>query len=222
MLQPLKCNMCNKTFQRRLSLIAHENAHRGIFMCTCPQCGHGFPNTSRLRSHMVQVHAATELRIPCPKCTKTFARQDHMKTHCMSVHATDDQKIPCPVCDRRFTRIDHMRRHLNGHYALQKMACSYCSRSFTRSDHLRSHTKAVHGITLASKRKRIKKKESDSQSSSQPEDLAKVVRPAASPLPSVPVPFAMPPDTPTLLTSPPLSMYSSLASAYPASLQWHP
>ncbi|NXV71820.1 ZN214 protein, partial [Atlantisia rogersi] len=48
---PLKCPVCNKSFQNQSRLLSHMRSHTGERPFVCPDCGRGFSHKCNLQRH---------------------------------------------------------------------------------------------------------------------------------------------------------------------------
>ncbi|XP_055641468.1 zinc finger protein 32-like [Toxorhynchites rutilus septentrionalis] len=104
----IRCNLCNKTFKRRVALTAHMESIHEKRTFTCPTCGKTMGWRKTLQRHM-KSHEENFQKYNCGVCEKTFSRLSHLRLH-MVKHT--GQKINCPLCGSgqrcKFKLVEHI------------------------------------------------------------------------------------------------------------------
>ena len=55
-IRPFACTICSKTFLTKGNLDKHQTVHTKIYKHSCEHCGHGSPDFSQLRRHLLSKH----------------------------------------------------------------------------------------------------------------------------------------------------------------------
>src|SRR6218665_687534 len=102
--QPLKCQICEKTYALPCDLETHiTRSHNGENLCkSCPKTV-DFPY---LEAHLRKTHK-------CEVCQKSFTQLSAF-THHMLIH-TEDKPYRCEFCPKAFTRSIQLTRHISSH-----------------------------------------------------------------------------------------------------------
>lgn len=79
-----QCNVCDKKFKFKNSLVSHHRTHTGERPYTCEVCNTLFADASVLRNHM-SIHNSN-LTFSCESCGRRFKLRKYLKQH-MRVHA---------------------------------------------------------------------------------------------------------------------------------------
>ena len=129
----LDCNVCNRHFQKRDSLIRHFKKHTKKFVCR--KCTQAFKNRESLENHNIEKHGQAFL---CTACGKTLHGKRSFLTH-MTIH--DGKPFGCPYedCGKKFLTQKFLTDHINTHTGLQPHECSTCDAKFCRSATLSRH-----------------------------------------------------------------------------------
>jgi len=81
---PFNCNLCPKTFIRRIYLTNHKlRVHKLNKKHVCNACGNKFLNVTTLNVHCKVVHGEHRNKFTCTLCTKTFSRKEKLVHHQM-------------------------------------------------------------------------------------------------------------------------------------------
>ncbi|XP_055589087.1 transcription factor Ouib-like [Uranotaenia lowii] len=121
----IKCQECNRTFNRKRALKAHmESLHEGRVF-TCKICGKSMGWRKTLQRHM-KSHEENYYKHKCEICDKSFSRPSHLKLH-MTKHT--GVKVRCPLCSsgcrcnyklvEHIVKIHHMDHETAKMYAQQ-------------------------------------------------------------------------------------------------------
>ncbi|XP_039110652.1 transcription factor IIIA [Hyaena hyaena] len=119
--EPVRCEVCQKTFKRKDHLKQHVKAHAPAReVCRCPRegCGRAYTTVFNLQSHILSFH---EERRPftCehPGCGRTFAMKQSLSRHAV-VHDPDKKKMKLKV--RRSREKRSLASRLSGYIPPKK------------------------------------------------------------------------------------------------------
>lgn len=108
----LKCEHCDKMFQKQSELRRHTYIHTGEKPYLCKKCGMRFNQTSHLVRHFKRTHLR-EKPFKCKYCDKGFAAKQELGSH-ESIH-TGERPYVCLLCDKGFARRESMYKHMKVH-----------------------------------------------------------------------------------------------------------
>lgn len=176
--QDFSCNVCGKTFSRKIGLQRHGSLHTSVksFTCSFEGCGKSFRLKETLSKHENCVHKEVK-PYQCIVCKEKFSRRVYLDTH-MYKH-TGIKNFSCDVCGKFFSQKGNLRMHMALHSKDRPIyKCTECSQAFNfksnLTKHLQKHTeryavKDRHGprndgkdvkmLTTKPKRKPDKKEE---------------------------------------------------------------
>ena len=81
-----KCDLCDKAFSMKNSLMIHiKIVHEGVKNHKCDQCGKAFSQSGLLKRHINNVHEGLK-SYKCDLCDQNFTQHENLKTHISSVH----------------------------------------------------------------------------------------------------------------------------------------
>merc|ERR1712013_400604 len=98
-LNPFKCEICHKHFNRKETYQCHMQSHdnRKEFMCS--ECGKRF-NQKRVRDSHEKTHDRKEYKKACSFCGKKFLNNQQVRSH-ERIH-TGEKSFECEECGRMF------------------------------------------------------------------------------------------------------------------------
>ncbi|XP_041968146.1 zinc finger protein 287-like isoform X2 [Aricia agestis] len=114
-LAPLKyrCNVCDKTFDRRYTLSRHmKRDHLDERDFECQICSYKCFTKNELRVHMVKHNG--ERIFECSVCKKSYARKKTLREH-MRIH-NNDRRFACAVCGQAFVQKCSLKGHIKTHH----------------------------------------------------------------------------------------------------------
>ncbi|XP_072943188.1 uncharacterized protein [Epargyreus clarus] len=114
-----KCNVCDKTFDRRYTLSRHmKRDHLEERDFQCQLCTYKCFTNNELRVHMIK-HNGERVH-ECSVCKKSYARKKTLREH-MRIH-NNDRRFACAVCGQAFVQKCSLKGHIKTHhleYSLQ-------------------------------------------------------------------------------------------------------
>ncbi|KAK3587912.1 hypothetical protein CHS0354_014426 [Potamilus streckersoni] len=143
---PLRCDVCERNFDRLKDLKFHLNRKHGPFEkggdFRCEKCTKSFHNEATLKWHMSYFHGERKnepkmAKYTCDLCGfKSKALETHYQ-HRIKVH---NEELRCQECRKSFTRATYLLNHMNiVHSTTKSAACEYCGKQFTHQRYLKSH-----------------------------------------------------------------------------------
>ena len=141
-LQPHVCDICQRGFKIKQSLINHVRTHTGERPFICEVCNKGFTQTGSLDRHR-RIHQRDTREKPrrqekgysCKPCKKTFtyelAYQNHMQSH------ADDNRFYCDFCEQSFPTAQLLKNHK--HNEQRPFKCKNCGRCYKHKRSLTEH-----------------------------------------------------------------------------------
>jgi len=127
-----QCDICQRTFLRRCSLISHLASHSKNRPYQCTFCQRSFAHHTNLVNHM-RIHRS-EKPYQCDHCHKSFAlasiMERHRKTH------------ECDICHKMTFNIK--KHKLRYHPNKKPYQCGICKRRFENNLDLAAHKAASH------------------------------------------------------------------------------
>ena len=139
-IEHLKCEKCDKVFQKYKSLWNHNNLlHKEN---TCNICLKIFNGTKILKAHVKECHE--ERKNQCELCSQSFAKACYLRDHINSIHR-GLKMFQCDVCNEQFTRRNGLKRHNEAkHTKIKNFQCSLCDAAFGRNHLLKDHIRVLH------------------------------------------------------------------------------
>ncbi|PNF25392.1 hypothetical protein B7P43_G09777 [Cryptotermes secundus] len=137
--RPYSCEICNKRFAGRSTVIYHRRAHTGERPHCCSTCGKKFMRPDALRQHITS-HTG-ERRHQCSVCSRKFATRSTLNKHIQSHKETEEKEttFSCNVCHKGFQSETQLSLHSPVHNGCRPLRCHVCSKSFRYQDSLTKH-----------------------------------------------------------------------------------
>ncbi|XP_077114230.1 uncharacterized protein LOC143769491 isoform X2 [Ranitomeya variabilis] len=135
--KPYSCSDCEKSFNKRSSLVIHQRTHTGEKPFSCSECGKCFNKKSILVIHQ-RIHTG-EKPYSCSECGKYFSQRSHLVGH-QKIH-TGDRPYSCLECGKRFMTQSYLLRHHRSHTGEKPYECSECGKRFAFKSDLGRHEK---------------------------------------------------------------------------------
>ncbi|CAG4958685.1 unnamed protein product [Colias eurytheme] len=108
-----KCNVCDKSFDRRYTLSRHlKRDHLEERDYQCQMCAYKCFTKNELRVHMVKHNG--ERIFECSVCHKSYARKKTLREH-MRIH-NNDRRFACAVCGQAFVQKCSLKGHIKTHH----------------------------------------------------------------------------------------------------------
>jgi len=144
--RPYSCEICNKRFAGRSTVIYHRRAHTGERPHGCSTCGKKFMRPDALRQHMM-CHTG-ERRHQCSVCNRKFATRSTLNKHVQSHKETTEKEtsFSCDVCHKVFQSETQLTLHSRVHNSCRPLRCPVCHKSFRYQDSLTKHLN-IHTVT---------------------------------------------------------------------------
>ena len=147
-----QCDQCQLTFAGSLKLHYHKRStHFKTKNFGCDICEKRFERKRSIIAHMVDEHAFSIFK--CDICHREFNSLRYLQDHSKTVHIPVDEKISysCHICDKTFFHHKSLKRHKReSHFQSNLMPkvfhCDKCGKTFTTPPGLKYHNKTKHQI----------------------------------------------------------------------------
>ena len=78
-----------------------KHSQNGVESVKCEHCLKSFTTSSSLRSHIRNIHTASDNREECETCNKTFSLKGNLKHHIAIIHEKR-RNFKCDACGKSF------------------------------------------------------------------------------------------------------------------------
>ncbi|XP_049835558.1 uncharacterized protein LOC126279123 isoform X1 [Schistocerca gregaria] len=151
--RPYSCNICNKKFSGRSTVIYHRRTHTGEQPHECTTCGKTFTRPDALRQH-TRSHT-NERKFRCSVCNKKCSSRDTLNKHLKSHKGTEDKgdtttadNVPPDECEKVCSLDRDQCSHSTLHTSSRPHRCNICRKSFRYRDSLVKHTQIHSSVSL--------------------------------------------------------------------------
>ena len=147
-LKPFKCEVCGKTFNRKMHLESHRSVHSDTvkYKFVCEFCDFKSNHNTNFKNHINAVHLGKRT-YTCDTCDKAFTQKSHVRTHIKNVHL-NSKPFLCKFCDKRFASSQAANIHEKGVHndfdCDPEFSCDICQFKSHYRDSLKKHKKAKH------------------------------------------------------------------------------
>ncbi|XP_069668751.1 uncharacterized protein [Periplaneta americana] len=141
--RPYSCEICNKRFAGRSTVIYHRRAHTGERPHRCSTCGKSFMRPDALRQHLTS-HTG-ERPHQCSVCSRKFTTRSTLNKHVLShkgsaeVLLEKQGNLSCDVCHKVFQSESQLSVHARVHNGSRPLRCHVCHKTFRYQDSLTKH-----------------------------------------------------------------------------------
>lgn len=139
--KPFPCNLCNKKYTNKKSLVIHQRTHTGELPYLCSLCGKRCPSKIALKSHL-KCHDGNGGGFPakCDVCGRVFSRKHLMERHKLHKHTNAQTEFKCTECTKTFSHQRSLKRHyMSSHMGVKNHVCGLCGKGFFRKEYLNGH-----------------------------------------------------------------------------------
>lgn len=112
-IEPYKCQHCDSSFSKYLTLKAHTTEiHGKIFKCE--NCEASFKKKTDLKAHVEKEHTENTESFKCNDCNFTFSELPILKVHEAETHGKF-KIFKCKDCDASFYKPNYLKIHARKH-----------------------------------------------------------------------------------------------------------
>ncbi|XP_069059669.1 zinc finger protein Xfin-like [Pleurodeles waltl] len=141
-LKPYLCTECGKSFTEMSSLLWHQRFHTGGKPFHCTVCSKSFTRKHSLLRHEI-IHTG-EKPYHCNECQKSFNLKQNLLSH-QRTH-TGEKPYQCSECEKSFAYRDALLKHQTTHTGERPYQCTDCVKSFSKLSIFLVHQKTHAGM----------------------------------------------------------------------------
>ncbi|XP_028044546.1 zinc finger protein 43 isoform X2 [Monomorium pharaonis] len=138
-----RCNICDKIFPKRATLLNHERVHGDDKFYECDDCGKKLASKSSLMYHKKSMHLRERPHM-CHYCGDSFVSREARLIH-ERIH-TGERPYVCKVCNMRYRCSSNLSQHMKIHTGLKPHKCHFCNKGFARKGALTVHERIHTGV----------------------------------------------------------------------------
>ncbi|EDW74868.1 uncharacterized protein Dwil_GK15912 [Drosophila willistoni] len=124
--EPVQCNFCTEQFTSMRRYEAHlQQQHSVDTLHECEICHKNFKNAETLAIHRKR---HSERHYQCDKCSLNYINATELRTHYERAHVQHETLVSCQSCDSKFPNFALLREHEQRNHQKQKVwRCDNCS-----------------------------------------------------------------------------------------------
>ncbi|XP_056631465.1 zinc finger protein 16-like [Diorhabda sublineata] len=137
---PLKCSVCNESFQTNREYAYHSVKHNNDNQYTCHFCDYKTDQKKQIKAHMLQ-HSVFKCKI----CEKIFKKRHSAYKH--GERHMENNKVQCEICGKSLQSQSlktHMKIVHTDEMNNQTHFCPICNKAYRYSSSVRKHISANH------------------------------------------------------------------------------
>ena len=144
-----KCAHCDKMFHTKEKLIRHiQYLHETIIITNvCNLCNKRFQSKGKLKAHQLSWHSSKmdQNSHKCHICDFLFVEKYKLQIHIRDIHEKKKNNIVCNQCDNKFVSDYSLRSHVElVHKNMKAHQCQECKSYFFNVNELKNHIERVH------------------------------------------------------------------------------
>ena len=135
-----KCDVCDKVFNKRPSMMLHKKVkHEGV-RYACDQCDYQATQMTSLKTHKKSKHEGVKHK--CDQCDYTAKQQSDIRKHRQFVH--EGVRHYCDQCNYEGTTQGNLKKHKQAVHEGIRYTCDQCDYQATQRGHLKKHIQFRH------------------------------------------------------------------------------
>lgn len=136
--QPVHCNFCQLQFSSMRKYELHlQQQHAVDTLHECEICLKSFKNSDSLAVHRKR---HSERHYQCSKCSLNYINAAELRVHYERAHVQEQEEVSCRSCDSKFQNFALLREHEQRNHQKPKVwRCDNCSFETTSRARLRQH-----------------------------------------------------------------------------------
>lgn len=136
--QPVHCNFCELQFSSMRKYELHlQQQHAVDTLHECEICLKSFKNSDSLSVHRKR---HSERHYQCSKCSLNYINAAELRVHYERAHVQEQEEVSCRSCDSKFQNFALLREHEQRNHQKPKVwRCDNCSFETTSRARLRQH-----------------------------------------------------------------------------------
>lgn len=138
------CQVCDKAFSGRNSLVQHMKIAHQEKNIPCPKCDKMFSFESFKNQHIAKAHPEKPLPYQCDKCDFSAMKKVSVKIHQKKAHTAKPPQYTCKDCNSKFTCEASYNTHVENHISRRSIVCHLCSQRFISDEEIQVHMKSNH------------------------------------------------------------------------------
>ncbi|XP_017866296.1 PREDICTED: zinc finger protein 2 homolog [Drosophila arizonae] len=136
--QPVHCNFCEQQFSSMRKYELHlQQQHAVDTLHECEICLKSFKNSESLSVHRKR---HSERHYQCAKCSLNYINAAELRVHYERAHVQEEEVVSCRICDSKFQNFALLREHEQRNHQKSKIwRCDNCNFETNSRARLRQH-----------------------------------------------------------------------------------